>query len=261
MIDQPGVATLNSSADDKPMTTTTQLTLAETARSLAARAKLAVLGSVQDDDFPFSSLVEVAPLEPGDLLIVMSDLAQHAKNIKANDKTSLLLADDLHSSAALAHGRATLTGTVTLTEDPEHVEAWRAAHPGSTLGTFHDFRLYHFAVARAHVIAGFGRVGRVELEAYRAAQPDALATSVPGMVQHMNADHAENLLGYAQGLLGLTWATRAQMLLIDRYGFDLRVSGETQTQVARYAFTEPLERAGDARKVLVALANQARASQ
>jgi heme iron utilization protein len=235
------------------------LSLAETARSLTARANRAVLGSVQDDGFPFSSLVEVAPLEGGDVLIVMSDLAQHAKNIKLNDKASLLLADDLHSSAALAHGRATLTGTVTLTDDAAHLETWQKAHPGSTLGTFHDFRLYHFTVARAHVIAGFGRVGRVSLEEYHKAQPDPLAASVPGIVEHMNTDHAQNLLDYAHGLLKLTWATKAQMLLMDRFGFDLRVSSPDKTEVTRYTFAEPLPHAGAARKALVDLAQAARA--
>jgi heme iron utilization protein len=235
---------------------TTQLTLAETARSLAARAKRAVLGSVQDDDFPFSSLVEVAPLKGGDMLIIMSDLAQHAKNIKANDKASLLLSDDLHSSAATAHGRTTLTGTVVLTSEPAHLETWKTAYPHSTLGTFHDFRLYHFAVTRAHVIAGFGRAGRVALEAYREAEPDLLATSVPGIVEHMNTDHAQNLLEYAQGLLGLTWATKARMILMDRYGFDLSVSSPDKTEVVRYAFEQPLANASAARKTLVDLAQR-----
>jgi heme iron utilization protein len=238
--------------------TQTHLTLAETARSLVARASRAVLGSVQDDGFPFSSLVEVAPLPSGDLLIVMSDLAQHAKNIKTNHKASLLLSDDLHSGAALAHGRATLTGEVKLTEDSAHLEAWLAAHPGSTLGTFHDFRLYHFGVTRAHVIAGFGRVGRVALAEYREAAPDALATSVPGIVEHMNEDHAQNLLDYAHGLLGLTWATKAQMLLMDCFGFDLRLTNSDKTEVVRYAFAQPLPHAGAARKALVDLAQQAR---
>jgi heme iron utilization protein len=243
------------------MTTTapqTHLNLAQTARSLAARASRAVLGSVQNDGFPFSSLVEVAPLPDGNVLIVMSDLAQHAKNIKANDKASLLLADDLHSSMALAHGRATLTGSLVVTDNSAHLEVWQAVHPGSTLGTFHDFRLYHFEVARAHVIAGFGRVGPVALDGYREATPDLLASSVPGIVQHMNADHAQNLLDYAHGLLGLTWATKARMLLIDCFGFDLHVSSEQQSQVVRYAFEQPLVQVSASRKALVDLAQQAR---
>jgi heme iron utilization protein len=248
----------------------THLTLAETARSLLTRGERAVLGSLSDDGFPFSSLVEIAPLPDGDALVLMSDLAQHAKNIKRDPRASLLLTDDANSSSAFASGRATLSGELRLTEAGAHLETYRKHHPKAALGTFHDFRLYHFVAHRAHIVAGFGRVGRVDAEAYREARPDMLASSLRGIVTHMNEDHAQNLLDYAHAFMDAGWATRARMIGMDRFGMDLHLhgnsstdsrsdsSGDSRSEVQRYTFPEPLEHPSDSRKILVALAKDAR---
>ncbi len=237
---------------------TQTLNLAETARSLMARANRAVLGSLSEDGSPFSSLVELAPLENGDAVLLMSDLAQHAKNLKADPRASLLLSDDVNSSLAFARGRATLTGMVALTEDAAHHAVFKALHPKSLLGGFHDFKLYHFGVSRAQVVAGFGRAGRVTLEVYREAAPDLLALSLPGIVSHMNQDHAQNLLDYAHALLEKPWTTQAVMLGIDRYGMDLHLSNTDKTEVVRYVFETPLENAAASRGLLVKLSQISR---
>ena len=234
------------------------LTLSETARSLMARASRAILGSLSDDGYPFSSLVEVAPLPNGDCLLLMSDLAQHSKNLKLDSKASLLLTDDANSSLAFATGRATLSGGVSATADAAPLELWHLAHPKSVLGGFHDFKLYVFAAERAHVIAGFGRVGRVELSAYREAQPDLLAGALRGMVAHMNEDHRANLLDYAHALLEKPWASDAVLIGMDRYGMDLYLSNADQSEVARYSFDAPLETSAGVRPLLVSMAREAR---
>ena len=234
------------------------LTLSETARSLMVRAGKAILGSLSDDGYPFSSLVEVAPLSNGDCLLMMSDLAQHSKNLKGDPRASVLLTDDANSDLAFATGRATLSGTVSATDDAAHLELWRAVHPKSVLGGFHDFKLYVFMAERARVIAGFGRVGRVELGAYREAKPDVLAGALRGMVTHMNEDHRANLLDYAHALLEKPWASDAVLIGIDRYGMDLHLSDATQSEVVRYAFNAPLETGAAVRPLLVSMAHEAR---
>ena len=70
----------------------------------------------------------------------------------------------------------------------------------------------------------------------------------------MNDDHADAVQLYAAKLIGLAgggWT----MTGIDPEGIDLRRGG----QVARLAFDAPLQAAGEARKVLVALVGKARA--
>ena len=85
-------------------------------------------------------------------------------------------------------------------------------------------------------------------------QAPGLAEAEAGIVEHMNADHADAVQLYAAKLMGLAgdgW----RMTGIDSEGIDLRRAGN----VARLAFDVPLQAAAEARKVLVALVGKARA--
>ena len=224
-----------------------------------ARAERAILGSLSPDGFPFTSLVEIVPLENGDALLLMSDLAQHSKNLKLESKASLLLTDDANSSRAFATGRATLSGTVQFSDHPSHLAHWQKVNPKSVLGGFHDFKLYTFTTLRAYVVAGFGRVGSVSLEKYQEAEPDILAANLRGMIEHMNADHSQNLLDYAHALLEQSWAKKAVLLGMDKYGMDLYLSDQEKTEVQRYVFPSQLENSGEIRRLLVSMAQESRA--
>jgi putative heme iron utilization protein len=76
--------------------------------------------------------------------------------------------------------------------------------------------------------------------------------------RHMNQDHSDAVLLYAQGLAGLRTATAAQMEAIDCEGMDLVVwAGEEQTAI-RIEFQSPLGGSQDAHRHLVDLVQQAR---
>ncbi len=231
-------------------------TLAEHARTLAMRPH-GVLATLNRDGHPYTSVVELASLPGGDLLTLLSDLAQHSQNAQADPRTSLLLRAP--SEAPLAHPRVSMEGTLTLAPgvDPTlyldtHPDAERYLNLG-------DFRFYRLSVRRVYVVAGFGRMGWCDAAAYRAAEPDPLAEVAAGAVQHMNDDHAHNLVDYARAFLGFDDAEHAHMLGLDRYGFDLDVTTQGGTERARISFAEPLDGAAALRPLMVRLAQEARA--
>ncbi|PJF45366.1 MAG: hypothetical protein CUN48_19250, partial [Candidatus Thermofonsia Clade 3 bacterium] len=57
------------------------------------------------------------------------------------------------------------------------------------------------------------------------------------------AGHHLNLLDHARGLAGFDWAEDAEIIALDRHGFDLRATGQGKQVTARIAFdpllTEP----------------------
>ncbi len=57
------------------------------------------------------------------------------------------------------------------------------------------------------------------------SEPLLPATLVAQAIQHMNEDHAHNLLDYAHNLAGITWAEDVEMTTLDPRGFDLVVRG------------------------------------
>jgi heme iron utilization protein len=84
------------------------------------------------------------------------------------------------------------------------------------------------------------------------------AALVAGAIDHMNADHADAVLAYAQGLAGLRWAEQARLIALDSGGMTLEaMSGERREQ-ARIAFDAPVIDGEALRRATVELARRAR---
>lgn len=240
---------------------------AEEARTLLASSAHGVLATLDTQGYPYTSVVELLPLEDGDALFLLSDLAEHTKNLSRDPRASLLVATDSESERLLAQARLSVMGTLGLEQDPRHREAYLKLHPSAaTYAGFSDFRFYRLRPERTYFIGGFGRMGWADEKSYRQAQPDPLLRAAPAIMAHMNEDHEHNLLQYAHAFAGLGWAEHAAMLTVDRYGFDVEVTGgevrgegeKERVKTIRLTFSEPLSSAQQVRAEMVRLANEAR---
>jgi putative heme iron utilization protein len=189
--------------------------------------------------------------------LLLSDLAQHTRNLLADPRVSLLFEDTGGHSDPLAGPRLTLVGRAERVEDPHSAARFAARHPASALyAGFADFHLYQVVIERGHLVAGFGRIAWIEAEDLRLqGGASALAAAEAEIVAHMNADHAEVIALYAERLLGRQgkdW----RMSGIDPEGIDLRREEAT----ARLDFAEPVLTPAAARRTLVALAEPARSA-
>jgi putative heme iron utilization protein len=204
---------------------------------------------------PFVSLVATACDSDATPLLLLSDLAQHTKNLIADPSVSLLFEDVSGHADPLAGPRLTLLGRAERCDDPRAAARFAARHPASaSYAGFADFHLYRVVVERGHLVAGFGRIAWIEAAELRfIADASALSAAEPEIVDHMNRDHAEAIELYARPLLGRQ-ATGWQMTGIDPEGLDLRCGGET----ARLDFGTPVLSPAAARRTLVDLAQSAR---
>ncbi len=75
----------------------------------------------------------------------------------------------------------------------------------------------------------------------------------------MKVNHAEAVLLYAWAFVGLANATTARMLNINADRMDLAVRQGDELTTVRAQFKQRLERAGDARRILIEMASTARA--
>jgi hypothetical protein len=206
---------------------------------------------------PYVSLAMVAVDPTAVPLLLLSDLADHTRNLKADPRVSLLFDGTLGMATPLAGARATVQGRAVVTTAEGDRARYVARHPdaGQYLG-FRDFNLYRIEVERAHLVAGFGRIhwvdaGQILLPA---AATSALAARERDVVEHMNEDHADAVQLYAERLLGRSgggW----RMTGVDVEGADLRRHGET----ARLWFDKRVEDAEGCRVELVRLVKRARA--
>jgi putative heme iron utilization protein len=76
---------------------------------------------------------------------------------------------------------------------------------------------------------------------------------------HMNEDHANAVVLYAQTYGGLTDATTAEMIAINPQGMDLKAQVNGETVPVRIKFDRVLKDAEDAHHTLIAMIKQARA--
>ncbi|MEH2059527.1 MAG: DUF2470 domain-containing protein [Nostoc sp.] len=75
---------------------------------------------------------------------------------------------------------------------------------------------------------------------------------------HMNDDHADAVVIYAQAFGGVTDANAAQMLSIDAQGMDLTAQVNGESVPVRIQFDHVLADAEDAHQTLIAMVKQAR---
>jgi heme iron utilization protein len=204
---------------------------------------------------PYASLVLfVSDLDASPLLL-LSDLAQHSRNIAFDPRVSLLLDATGGHADPLTGPRLTLIGRAEAVDDPRRLARFVAHHPASAIYSgFGDFRLYRVTVERGHLVAGFGRIHWIEArDLLFAADAGLLAAAEPEILRHINEDYAAAIAHYVQRSLGRATANW-QMSGIDPEGIDLRRDGET----ARLEFAEPVITPDAARAALVQLFEKAR---
>lgn len=223
------------------------------------RAALATLLPGENGTWPYASLVLVAMDHDLSPILLMSDLAEHCKAIRADNRVSLLFDGTGGLEQPLTGPRVSLLGRAAPIGEGADGERQKrrflARHPDSAMyAGFGDFRFYRVAVERAHLVGGFGKIRWLSAaELMPGAPAVALVEAEAGIVAHMNEDHADAVGLYAEKLLGLP-GTGWRMTGIDGEGIDLRLGG----RIARLALPSPASGPDEARKALVALAAKAR---
>jgi putative heme iron utilization protein len=235
------------------------------ARRVIRGADFAALatGAAGEDKWPYASLVMVACDQDGTPILLMSDLAEHARNIAADPRVSLLYdgtqpGGTRAADAPLDAPRVTVMGRAVRSGEPRHRARYLARNPSAEgFIDFEDFRIYALEVHRAHLVQGFGKVRWMEPSAllYDMAGAQDLIAAEEDIVAHMNDDHRDAIDLYAGALLGLP-GSGWRMTGIDPEGCDLR----REATVARLQFERPIADDGEARTILVELVKQARAA-
>ncbi|MCE2517869.1 MAG: pyridoxamine 5'-phosphate oxidase family protein [Alphaproteobacteria bacterium] len=139
------------------------------ARGLIDRVGKASLATLHPQKCrPYTSLVLIAPDDDGSPVMMLSDLADHAKNLAAEGASSLLL-DGTSATESLSGPRVSMEGDVVLITDEAEITRLKAVfiarHDEARIyAQFSDFRIYKMQVNRLHLIAGFGQIHWLEAD-------------------------------------------------------------------------------------------------
>ena len=221
-------------------------------RALMRRVDRASLATLMADGSPYASLVLLALDHDASPLLLLSNLAEHSRNIARDSRVSLLIDGTAGLDDPLTGSRATLTGSVSIADEPRLISRFTSRHPSAAgYAGFGDFHLYRMKVNCAHLVAGFGRIRWIEGgEVLLGGDHAELADAESAIIQHMNEDHADavNRIAARASSGGMTegWT----MTGIDPEGADFRSGGS----VVRAPFRARIRDAGAARSELVHLA-------
>ncbi len=241
-------------------------THAERARTLVAGSNRGVLSTVAVDPagYPFGSVATYAIDGAGRPIVFVSTMAEHTRNAAADSRASLIVTEPFpEGSDPLAAGRVTLIGDLREVSGDERAgvrDIYLSANPASAYYIdFGDFSFWRLEVHSVRYVGGYGRMSWVESAAYSSAEADPLAGEPAlGILEHMNADHADSLVLMARVLGGRFDATEVVMTAVDRYGFDVVVSGASGRAALRLGFDDPVATAAAVRPAMIRLVERAR---
>jgi heme iron utilization protein len=236
---------------------------AERARTLISLASLGTLSTLsrKHSGFPFGSLMPYALDLAGRPLFLISNMAMHTQNLKADPRCSLFVGQANADGDPLGAARATLIGVaepIPASDLSSVREMYLARHENSRYWVdFSDFSFFRLQPVDLYYVGGFGVMGWVEARDYEAAAPDPLADAASGILAHMNADHIDSMILLARFHAGVE-AMEATMTSVDRLGFTLRLKTNEGMKGARINFLYEVATPKETRTVLVEMVRQAR---
>ena len=221
------------------------------ARRLLRAARVGTLASSADGQ-PFASLVTPACAPDLSLLLLLSDLSEHTRHLRADARCSALVAGVPQDANPQTTPRVTVTGLAEPTADPGLKSRYLAMHPyAAQYADFADFSLWRIRALGGLYVGGFARAARLRAAdlILDAAAVATIADAEARIISHCNNDHPDALAAIA-GVPG-TW----RMVAVDVDGCDL-ADGE---RAIRIHWTDPVADPVDVRRELVRLTGEARA--
>ena len=175
------------------------------ARRLFYSSYHGVLSTISRDDsiegYPFGSLTPYSIDKFGNPIILISELAQHTKNIDNNSKVSLTITE-AKSGEVQAHGRLTIIGDAEKVKDEEADEIGedhiRLFPEAKRYFEAHGFSFYRINFKRARFIGGFGKIFWVERDQGFLIEKPFNKESENGIIEHMNGGHKSALVKYLE---------------------------------------------------------------
>lgn len=195
---------------------------------------------------PFASLVTPACAPDLAILLLLSELAEHTRHLRADPRCSVLACGVADGVNPQTTPRVSVTGVAEPVADAALKARFLRVHPyAASYADFADFALWRVCPMGGLYVGGFARAARL-----RAAElaPDAAAVAAitaaeADIIAHCNTDHPDSIAAIA----GAPGAWR--MVSVDVDGFDLAL----QERVIRVHWPAPVADSRDVRRELIRL--------
>lgn len=199
------------------------------------------------EGWPFGSIVPYALDGRGRPILLTARIALHTKNAKADSRASLFVHQADVEGDPQAGWRITVCGRLETIQDATEIADANARYvekvPSATsyFGT-HDFEYWRLSVDRVRYIGGFGKICWIDgKEVTRDPVGGGIEKASARIVEHMNADHAENMREMCRGLYRFS-PEQVKMTAVDRTGFF--VSTNAPERLLHFSFQREVDADG-----------------
>jgi len=187
------------------------------------------------EGFPFGSITPYLLDHDGSLLIFISALAEHTRNIGHDPRVSLITHNQSDPNIQM-QGRVTVAGNAHRLIDQKSPCARYLRHfPEAAELMMLDFSFYRIQPVAIRYIGGVGRIHWVNMEAYTVAQAAIFARHEEAYLFDINARQQEALCRLLHQYHGVV-APDAEAIALDCDGMDVR----SKNQFWRLDFIETL---------------------
>jgi hypothetical protein len=215
-----------------------KITLADAARTLIRRMDAGVLStlSVELGGYPFGSLTPFVASHEGRPVILISEMAQHTRNMLADSRVCLTVYDPGEKDK-LASSRVSIMGNGTPVSDEDRgmlAERYFAFFPGSReFESSLDFHFYWIEPYRVRFVSGFGRIHWLPKEGWLVPSPE-WRSDEKEIITRLNETHRHALIGMCRYFHQRK--TRCALLIAaDPEGFHVR----TDDDILYFVFENP----------------------
>lgn len=239
----------------------------EEVRALLQKERNAVLCTISKkiEGWPFGSISPYTTMNTGEPVILISEIAEHTRNLRADARVSLIVQDSNAINDPQAGARVTLIGYAMPVPEPYLEDASRRylqLFPNSaSFFDAHDFTLFQINVSKVRFIGGFGEIYWLERHEIIAADSDSnidpIAAHAGMICDHMNEDHADALRMYAAAFAE-TQAESSRMIHVDGKGFDMIALAGGAHKHLRIDFQSSVNTAEEVRAAMVEMVRRAR---
>jgi heme oxygenase (biliverdin-IX-beta and delta-forming) len=239
----------------------------EEVRALLQKERNAVLCTISKkiEGWPFGSISPYTATNAGEPIILISEIAEHTRNLRADARVSLIVQDSNAIKDPQAGARATLIGYAMPVPEPYLEDASRRylqSFPNSaSFFDAHDFTLFQIKVSKVRFIGGFGEIYWLDRHEIIAADTDSnidpVAAHAEMICDHMNEDHSDALRMYAAAFAE-TQAESSRMIHVDSRGFDMIALAGGAHKHLRIDFQSPVTTTEEVRAVMVNMVRRAR---
>jgi len=190
---------------------------------------LSSIHKIETDEYPFGSICPFVTTHEGEIIILISDIAIHTKNIRGNSHVCFKVFD-MESSNKQASSRISLMGDASLVENTDQKfksvseRYFRFFPEAKEFSKAHNFYFYSVRPKKVHYIQTFGKIYTLDVKIWSLPTPEWVNEEVAS-IEHMNGDHSGNLKDYLAAFKKKE-GKDLSIVAIDPEGFHMKVDGK-----------------------------------